>query len=206
MGRRRKGGPIEIVFGIWLLGGIFFGGFKSPWIYIMTPIIGIVIVLLANLIIHHMKQEEEKRHMKALKEADIDSMEGIMFEKYIAAILEHRGFKTSITKGSGDFGVDIIASRDNQRYAVQVKRYRSNVSRTAVSDAVAGKKYYDCNIAMVITNSYFSPAAIDLADKNHCKLVNRNVLADWINEFKGSQRSHASQSYKRQDNINYWYL
>jgi len=184
-----------MLFAVWLFGGIFLGGFKSPLIYISVPIISIAIYFLLVLFIKHVKeqeqlkakqkaQEEERRRMKELRGTDIDSMEGIMFEKYIAALLDHRGFTTTVTKGSGDFGVDIVASKDNQRYAVQVKRHRSNVPRTAVSDAIGGLNHYGCNGAMVITNSYFSRAAIDLARTNRCILVNRDVLEKWINDFQ----------------------
>lgn len=134
-------------------------------------------------------EEEERNRMKGLNAANIDSMDGFMFEKYVAALLEHQGFNTLVTKGSGDHGVDIVAFKDNQRYAVQAKRYNSNVSRTAVSDAVAGKAYYDCDAAMVITNSHSSPAAIKYAEKTKCILINRELLAEWINDFHETDTS-----------------
>lgn len=204
--RRRNGGPIEILFVAWLFGGIFLGGFKSPLIYCLISVISLVVCFLLNLLIKHVRKQdqlnaenkaqeerrqalefrlqEERKLMKGLTADNIDSMDGFMFERYIAALLEHKGFKTLITKGSGDHGVDIVAFKDNQRYSIQAKRYNSNkISRTAVSDAVAGKEFYECNMAMVITNSYFSPAAINYAEKTKCILVNREVLAEWINGF-----------------------
>ena len=48
-------------------------------------------------------------------------------------------------------------------YAVQCKLYQGKVGNSAVQEAVAGKSYYDCDEAMVITNSVFYPGAIALA-------------------------------------------
>ena len=61
---------------------------------------------------------------------------------------------------SDDRGVDIVAERDDVRCAVQVKRHRGLISRHAVSDVVGGMKQYGCDAAMVITNSYFTEAAV----------------------------------------------
>ena len=104
------------------------------------------------------KRENDKR-IRALQLADIDSMNGIDFEKYVAKLLEHKGFQVRVTKASGDLGVDVIAEKSPIKYSVQVKRQSDPVSRRAVSDAVAGKMHYNCNTAMVVTNAYFTPGA-----------------------------------------------
>ena len=73
---------------------------------------------------------------------------------------------------------------EDDKIAIQVKRQQSNVSRRAVSDAVAGMNYYDCNKSMVITNSYYSKAAYELATVNYCELVDRDELVQWIIRFQ----------------------
>ena len=42
------------------------------------------------------------------------------------------------------------------------------------------KDYYGCDAAMVITNSYLSQAALDFANSVGCKVVDRDILAEWI--------------------------
>ena len=121
---------------------------------------------------------------RALKISDIDSMSGHAFERYVAILLESRGFKTVVTKGSGDSGVDIVASMANIRYAIQCKRYAQNISRDAVSDAVGGMAHYKCTNAMVISNQYFTAGARALAASNNCTLVDRDTLATWISEWQ----------------------
>lgn len=121
--------------------------------------------------------------------AKIDKMEGIEFEHYVAKLLKHQGFQTEVTSGSGDFGVDIVASKPPLKYAVQVKRYSKNVSRGAVSDAVGGKEHYSCNAAMVVTNASFTAKAQELAQSNKCRLVDRAELRKWIISFQQESAS-----------------
>ena len=89
---------------------------------------------------------------------DLHSINPADFEKYVAKLLDHRGYTTKVVGEAGDMGVDVVASKGAGKYAVQVKRYSNPVSRTAVSDAVAGKAYHGCNAAMVVTNNYFTKA------------------------------------------------
>ncbi len=135
-----------------------------------------------------LEQAERDRRIRAIQLADIDQMPGIQFEHYVARLYQHRGYNTQVTKGSNDFGVDIIASKWGERLAVQVKRHSKRVSRRAVSDSVAGLKHYGCNGAVVVTNNYFGRGAIALARSNSCQLVDRDMLAHWITDFQDANR------------------
>lgn len=124
---------------------------------------------------------ERSRHLQL---ENIDTMDGLEFERYVGYLLESQGYNARVTKGSGDYGVDIIARRNGLSYAVQCKRYVGNVSRTAVSDVVAGKLHYRCEFAMVVTNGHFTPGARILAESTQCILIDRNQLAGWVKEFR----------------------
>ncbi len=124
------------------------------------------------------------RRGDALKHSAIDSLDGAAFEGYVESLLTKRGYRVTRTGKAGDLGVDLIAEKTPYKFAVQVKRQSNPVSRQAVSDAVAGKAHYKCNAAMVVTNNLFSPGAQQLARANGCKLVDRNVLADWMLESR----------------------
>ncbi|TBV69779.1 restriction endonuclease [Pseudoxanthomonas winnipegensis] len=115
--------------------------------------------------------------------SQIDALPGHQFEHYVAGLLGTQGFyDIQVTKGSGDSGIDIVATQAGVRHAIQVKRSGSPVSRRAVSDAVAGLAHYRCTRAMVITNHYFSPGAKSLAVSNQCFLIDRDILARWIQQ------------------------
>lgn len=55
---------------------------------------------------------------------EIDLMEGHDFEYYCAELLRQQGFlEVEVTRGSGDYGIDILAEKDGVTYAIQCKRY-----------------------------------------------------------------------------------
>ena len=153
------------------------------------PII-LIITLVIILIYYGGKfiiEEKEELKSKIISISEIDKMDGISFEYYVSKLLKKQGYSAKVTKGSNDFGVDIIAKKKFDKYAIQVKRYKSNVSRRAISDAVAGMAKYNCNKSMVITNSYFSKAAIELAKVNSCILIDRDILYKWILKYQKSR-------------------
>lgn len=99
-------------------------------------------------------------------------MTGLEYERLVAKYLRrHSYFGVSVTRGSGDFGVDVIAHKGSHKYAVQCKYYTSAVSLDAVQEAVAGMAYYNCDRAMVVTNSTYTNAAKELAKHNNVELL-----------------------------------
>lgn len=110
----------------------------------------------------------------------IDSMSGLEFEKYIANLLKYQGYKRIRLTEHYDYGIDIIADKDGVRWGIQVKRYSGLVKASAVRQAVTALRKYDCNRAMVVTNSNFSRVAEELAKSNDCILVDRHRLTRWI--------------------------
>ncbi len=97
--------------------------------------------------------------------------DGIKYEEYCCEYLQERGYSTKSTVASGDQGADIIAEKDGIRIAVQCKfRTEGSVGNDAIQQALAGKMYYDCDLALVITNVDFTPKAITAAQKLKEKL------------------------------------
>lgn len=110
-----------------------------------------------------------------------DYMEGHDFEQFCASILSKNGFyNISTTPASNDQGIDILATKDDVRYGIQCKRYSSDIGNHAVQEAYAGARFYDCHVAVVFTNRYFTRSAKELAQKNHVLLWDRNILNLYI--------------------------
>lgn len=116
----------------------------------------VILVLLMILLIR-------KRRPKV---RSYDEMEGHEFEYFCADLLEKSGFgEVEVTKGSGDYGVDILAEKDGVTYAIQCKRYDGPVGVKAVQEAYAGRDYYDRMVGAVLTNQYFTTPAVEAAQK-----------------------------------------
>ena len=108
-------------------------------------------------------------------------MTGYEFERFCVTVLEKNGYeKAEVTKGSGDQGIDVIAYRDGVKYGIQCKCYSSSVGNKAVQEAFAGKAFYDCHVAAILTNSYFTRAAIELARSNNVVLWDGEKLREMM--------------------------
>ena len=99
-------------------------------------------------------------------------MDGFQFEYRCAELLRNRGFhKVSVTKSVGDQGIDVIAYKNGEKYGIQCKYYTHTVGNKAVQEAYSGAGFYDCDHAVVMTNSTFSRAARELAEKLDVELM-----------------------------------
>lgn len=111
----------------------------------------------------------------------VDSLEGHKFEEFCGELLKNNGYRdVVVTRGSGDYGVDITARYHNRIYGIQCKRYTGKVGIDAVRDALGGYDYYKCDIVAVLTNSVFTPNAVTQANISGVKLWGRKSFIDFI--------------------------
>ena len=112
-----------------------------------------------------------------------EDMDGHEFEYFCADLLEQRGFvEVEVTRGSGDYGIDILAEKDGVTYAVQCKRYTAPVGVKAIQDAYAGRDYYDRMVGAVMTNQYFTAPAVEAAKKLKILLWDGGYLESMMEE------------------------
>ena len=117
--------------------------------------------------------------------AQLDEMNGHEFEYFCADILKKNHFiDVEVTQGSGDHGIDILAEKDGITYAIQCKRYSSNIGNAAVQQAHTGKSLYHKDIAVVLTNRYFTAQAQEEAKALGVKLWDRDKLNSMIESSK----------------------
>ena len=106
-----------------------------------------------------------------------DELEGHEFEHYCADLLKKDGFQDIyVTKGSGDFGADILAEKAGVTFAFQCKCYTEPVGVKAVQEIYAGRDYYDRMVGVVMSNQYFTEPARKAADKLKIILWDRDYL------------------------------
>lgn len=110
-----------------------------------------------------------------------DNMEGHDFEYFCADLLKKNGFSDAkVTQGSGDQGIDVLATKDGIKYGVQCKCYSSDIGNKAVQEVFSGKAFYNCHVGVVLTNRYFTASAKELAEKNGVLLWDRDKLNELI--------------------------
>lgn len=124
-----------------------------------------------------------KKRRESWKSKEMDQMEGHEFEYFCASLLESQGFlEVEVTKGSGDFGVDILAEKDGVTYAVQCKCYNAPIGVKAIQEIYGGRDYYDRMVGVVMTNQYFTSPAVEAAKKLKILLWDRGYLESMMEE------------------------
>ena len=116
---------------------------------------------------------------------DIDNMDGHSFEYWCADLLRDNGFENvSVTQGSGDQGVDVLAEKDGVKYAIQCKCYSSDLGNKPVQEVHTGKEIYGCHVGVVMTNRHFTQGAIAAAKATRVMLWDREKILELMNTTK----------------------
>ena len=107
----------------------------------------------------------------------VDCMDGHSFERWCADLLKLNGFENvSVTPGSGDQGVDILAEKDEVKYAIQCKCYSNDLGNSPVQEIHTGRTVYKCQIGIVMTNQGFTDGAKKAAEATGVLLWGREKL------------------------------
>ena len=106
------------------------------------------------------------------------------FEYEIARLLQRMGYRYTVTKATGDDGVDVFAYKDNDKVVVQCKRWaRKKPVGRAVVDELAGTALRYTASAILATTSSFSPNARNAARKHDIELWDLRTLCSLWKQF-----------------------
>lgn len=123
------------------------------------------------------------RRRSSVSMADIDAMNGLEFESFVGELLKSLGYSgVQVTKSSGDQGVDVIASKDGTKYAIQCKNYSSPLNNKPIQEVTTGKAVYGCDVGVVLTNSTFNQHAVEAANATGTLLWDRQTLQKMLNQ------------------------
>lgn len=144
-------------------------------LFISCLIVGSILVFLVNRVLKFMG---EVMYLNSPL-SKIDKMSGEEFERYLKLRFQKLGYKVEITPASGDYGADLFCFNKKETIVVQAKRYDGNVGTAAVQEVVGAKDYYEADLCAVITNSYFTVNALNLAEANGVVLIDRDELLNF---------------------------
>jgi HJR/Mrr/RecB family endonuclease len=130
------------------------------------------------------EQDDWQRQFGAAQAAELDQLSGIEFEEFLAGLFRAQGYMAELTPTSGDYGADLILSKDGERIAVQAKRYMGSVGVQAIQEALSGQAYYQCQTAWVITTGTFTTNAAELARKSGVRMVGRSEIGNLMAEHR----------------------
>ena len=135
-------------------------------------------------------KKEEIPKLKAIK-FDLDNnfkrMSPFEFEHFISKLFKAMGYKTTVTKKTGDYGVDVIAEKDNDKIAIQVKKYNlgNPVGNREVQMLLGAmqKQGVKATHSILITTSHFTIQAKEQAKECAIELWDKNILQNMVRKY-----------------------
>ncbi len=130
-------------------------------------------------------------------------MEGHEFEHFFADTISQIGYTdVSVTQGSGDYGVDVLAVYDGTKCAFQCKRYKGSVGIKAVQEVFTGKMHYGAERGIVVTTGKFTKQSKDMAHECQVNLWGKEELQDIVEMALSVYRTKANDgTYVPQDKL-----
>jgi restriction system protein len=120
--------------------------------------------------------EHVARRALPASSAITDIATGHDYEHFCARLLSKNGFYPSVTKASGDQGVDIIADCNGLSVVFQCKFSTSPVGNKAVQEVVAARIHEQADLAVVISNTTYTKSAEALAGTTGTILINHDEI------------------------------
>ncbi len=173
MGRRSRGNEALIALAV----GVGAPIYGVTWLYEHDPwAIVLVVVAVVVAIVAYVRHRQEQLRRFDPSAVDVWTLSPTQYEQYCATILNKFGWRTTLTKTSGDHGVDIVAELGAVKVAIQIKQYRKRVGNAAVQQVVAGKAVYRCTAAVCVAPNGFTQGAEQLARANGVLLMEHRDL------------------------------
>lgn len=145
----------------------------------LLSVIGLCLLLSSWLLkmgIRAYRKEKERKLYLRSRISAIDHMSGEAFERLLKAHFEQLGYRAALTPKTNDYGADLVLQKGGVKTIVQAKRYQGKIGNKAVQEIVAAKGHYRATSCMVVTNSYFTANARQLAADNNVILWDRKTL------------------------------
>ncbi|WP_299150309.1 restriction endonuclease [uncultured Dokdonia sp.] len=90
------------------------------------------------------------------------------YEHIVADYFEAKGYKTTVSQYSNDYGVDVFATKGKEKIAIQAKMFGGStrpINRQMVMELHGAKDYFDCSKAIIATNGRVIDNALEVANK-----------------------------------------
>ena len=131
------------------------------------------------------ERQKEERKVKRREFQYWSSLDPYEFEKEVAIIYKLNGYESTVTKGSGDGGIDIYLFKDGKKGIVQCKRYGKKVGPAPVRDlygTMVGGKF---EFAKIVCPAGFSDKAYEFSRGKNIELVGLKRIINLVKESEG---------------------
>ncbi len=96
------------------------------------------------------------------------------YEHIVAEYFQQKGFTTKVSQYTGDYGVDVFATKGKSKIAIQAKMFGGSsrpVNRKMIMELHGAKDYFDCTKAVLATNGRVLNDANEVAKKLQIDII-----------------------------------
>lgn len=193
-GRRRLGAPAAAWIMLIVVGAVgLLALLRYAWWIFPLAVVGLIIWLLAR----NGAPKTPTAQELTVRLGQVPAMSGGQFEVFTADVMRALGYQAAVLGGSGDQGVDVIATATDGRIAIQCKNYKKAVGNKPVQEVYAGARYHNCSHAWVVAPAGFTKGAHDLARRVEVQLFDSNAIRAWIAQVDRAGRAEAGENERR---------
>ncbi len=113
----------------------------------------------------------------------VDAMDGFGFEAFLVELFQTIGYDVQETKRKTENSADLFVKKLDQAVLIQARHCSSTLGVSAIQKALAAKRFYACEEALIVTNAFFTEAAKQAAETASVTLVDRAGLQGYLNDY-----------------------
>lgn len=118
------------------------------------------------------------------------------YEHIVAEHFASKGYKTTVSQYSNDYGVDVFATKGKEKIAIQAKMFGGStrpINRQMVMELHGAKDYFDCTKAIIATNGRIINNALEVANKLKIEILNIPAIRT-SNKTKRTTKSNSFEN------------
>ena len=107
------------------------------------------------------------------------------FEMFVGDLFRKMGYDVELTPSTGDYGVDVVAKKDGNTVAIQVKKYeQGNLIGTQVVQQTLGAMWkVKADQSIIVTTSGFTVYAKEQAKEAPIELWDKKALHEMVRKY-----------------------
>ena len=107
------------------------------------------------------------------------------FEEFIAKLFNKMGYETTVTRKTGDYGIDVVAKGKGDVIGIQAKRNSEgiNIGNETIQKVLGSMWKYKAKKAIIITTSDFTVQAKEQAKGAPVELWSKRILHEMVRKY-----------------------
>jgi HJR/Mrr/RecB family endonuclease len=176
--------------------GLFFGFFYTQiesfrLVFYITVAIDILVIAYSIIKFKYFKNKRifftkqlVSKSIEVKNIQDVNNLNPVEFEYFVREMFARQGYRAWTTQKTHDNGADVIAEKNNERVAIQVKHSNKSISGYGVYQAYRGRYNYKAEKAILVTNNEFTNQAKLDAIRDSVQLIDSHEISRFLRKIE----------------------